>query len=87
MLAGLCAATTFAKPNVLLICVDDLRAELNSFGADYIHSPKIDRLAAEGRAFHRHFVNAPSCGPSRFTLLTGRYGDAGNHGLSTLKRL
>ena len=87
MLAGLCAATTFAKPNVLLICVDDLRPELNSFGADYIHSPNMDRLAAEGRAFHRHYVNAPSCGPSRFTLLTGRYGDAGNPALFNRAKL
>ncbi len=62
-----------AQPNILLICVDDLRPELASFGAEYIHSPNIDRLAGEGRAFHRHYVNAPSCGPSRFTMLTGRY--------------
>ena len=64
--------------NVLLICVDDLRPELKSFGADYIHSPNIDRLAAEGRPFSHHYVNAPSCGPSRYTMLTGRYGSAGN---------
>ncbi|AWW32779.1 iduronate-2-sulfatase [Echinicola strongylocentroti] len=62
------------KKNVLLICIDDLRPELNSFGATYIKSPHIDKLAADGRAFHRHFVNAPSCGPSRYTLLTGQYG-------------
>jgi len=29
------------KPNVLLICIDDLRPELNCFGKDYIHSPNI----------------------------------------------
>ncbi|MGZ0709663.1 sulfatase-like hydrolase/transferase [Coraliomargarita sp. W4R53] len=67
--------------NILLICVDDLRPELKSFGADYIHSPNIDRLAADGRAFHRHYVNAPSCGPSRYTMLTGRYGPYSNHAL------
>jgi iduronate 2-sulfatase len=67
--------------NVLLICVDDLRPELASFGAAYIKSPNIDQLAATGRAFQRHFVNAPSCGPSRYTLLTGRYGPAGNGAL------
>jgi len=70
-----------AKQNVLLICVDDLRPELASFGAEYIHSPNIDRLAETGRAFHRHYVNAPSCGPSRCTLLTGRFGDPGNDAL------
>lgn len=69
------------KPNVLLICVDDLRPELKSFGADYISSPNIDAFAAKGIKFQRHFVNAPSCGPSRYSLLTGQYGPAGNNAL------
>ena len=69
------------KPNVLLICVDDLRPELQSFGADYISSPNIDHLATEGIKFQKHFANAPSCGPSRYTLLTGQYGTAGNNAL------
>lgn len=60
-------------PNVLMICVDDLRNELNSFGASYVHSPNIDKLAASGRAFTRHYVAAPSCGPSRYSMLTGLY--------------
>lgn len=69
------------KANVLLICVDDLRPELNSFGAEYISSPNIDAFAAKGVSFHNHFVNAPSCGPSRYTLLTGEYGPVGNNAL------
>jgi len=81
--ALICESTAAQTPrrNVLLICVDDLRPELNSFGATYIHSPNIDRLAESGRAFHRHYVNAPSCGPSRYTLLTGCYGPADNSAL------
>jgi iduronate 2-sulfatase len=74
-------AASAPPPNVLLICVDDLRPELKSFGADYIHSPSIDRLAASGRAFHRHYVNAPTCGASRYTMLTGLYGTYGNQAL------
>ena len=70
-----------AKPNILLICVDDLRPELACFGVDYIKSPNIDRLAAAGRTFHRHYVQAPTCGASRYTLLTGRYGGASNGAL------
>jgi iduronate 2-sulfatase len=69
------------KPNVLLICVDDLRPELKSFGASHIFSPNIDNLAEKGISFRKHFVNAPSCGPSRYTLLTGQYGPAGNNAL------
>ena len=69
------------RPNILLICVDDLRPELKSFGVDYIPSPNIDRLAASGRAFNRHYVNAPTCGASRYTMLTGLYGSYGNQAL------
>jgi iduronate 2-sulfatase len=64
--------------NVLLICVDDLRPELNCFGAKHISSPHIDQLAAKGRSFQRHYVQAPTCGASRYAMLTGRYGPAGN---------
>ncbi len=69
------------KCNILLICIDDLRPELNSFGTDYIYSPNIDELAKNGVSFHKHFVNSPSCGPSRYTLLTGQYGPANNNAL------
>ena len=51
-------ANGLIKPNVLLICVDDLRPELKSFGANYVKSPNIDKLAAQGRPFHRHYVQA-----------------------------
>ena len=70
-----------APKNILLLCIDDLRPELACFGASYIHSPNIDALAKEGRPFFNHYVNAPSCGPSRFTLLTGRYGGPSNGAL------
>ena len=60
------------RPNVLLICVDDLRPELGCYGADHIHSPAIDRLASEGRRFTRHYVQSAVCGPSRCSLLTGQ---------------
>ncbi len=69
------------RPNVLVLCVDDLRPELNCYGVDYIQSPNIDRLARAGLMFRRHYVQAPTCGASRFTLLTGRYGAASNSAL------
>ena len=70
-----------SRPNVLLICVDDLRPELHCYGVDYIHSPHIDALASRGRLFESHYVQAPTCGASRYTLLTGRYGPTGNQAL------
>lgn len=70
-------------PNVLLICVDDLRPELGCYGAEPVQSPRLDELAAEGRVFLRHYVQAPTCGASRYGLLTGRRpterGQLGNH--------
>ncbi|MGJ8716561.1 MAG: sulfatase-like hydrolase/transferase [Maribacter stanieri] len=69
------------KPNILLLCIDDLRPELNCFGANYISSPNIDQLAKNEVAFQSHFDNAPSCGPSRYTLLTGQFGSADNNAL------
>ena len=75
------AANPATHPNVLLICVDDLRPELGCYGKDYIVSPNIDQLASQGRIFGRHYVQAPTCGASRYTLLTGQYGPADNGAL------
>ncbi len=59
------------KPNVLFICVDDLRPELGCYGANYIKSPNIDKLASNGVVFTNHFTNIPTCGASRCSMLTG----------------
>jgi len=59
------------KPNILFIAVDDLRPELGCYGETHIHSPNIDRLAAEGTRFDRSYCNIPVCGASRASLMTG----------------
>ena len=38
-------------PHILFIAVDDLRPELNCYGAERSISPNIDRLAAMGTLF------------------------------------
>jgi iduronate 2-sulfatase len=81
-LAGSCVAEP-KTPNVLFICIDDLRPELGCYGVDYIQSPNIDRLASEGLLFTHHYVQAPTCGSSRYALLTGTYGPADNGALFT----
>lgn len=58
-------------PNVLFIIVDDLRPELNLYGKDFIKSPNIDALAAQGITFNRAYCNVPVCGASRASMLTG----------------
>jgi len=59
------------RPNVLMICVDDLRPELGCYGVKGIHTPNIDRLASRGRVFLRHYIQSAVCVPSRYSLLTG----------------
>lgn len=62
-------------PNVLLICMDDLRPELGCYGNTIIKSPNIDKLASEGVTFINHFVQVPTCGASRYSMLTGNRPD------------
>jgi iduronate 2-sulfatase len=60
------------RPNVLFICIDDLRPDLNCYGNPVIHSPNLDRLAKQSALFMRQYVTQPTCGASRYSLLTGR---------------
>ncbi len=59
------------KPNFLFIAVDDLRPELNCYGASWIKSPHIDQLALAGIRFEYAYCQVPVCGASRASLLTG----------------
>ena len=59
------------KPNVLFIVVDDLRPELGCYGKDYIQSPNMDRIAAQGMVFNRAYCQQAVCSPTRSSLLTG----------------
>jgi iduronate 2-sulfatase len=59
------------RPNVLLICVDDLKPLLGCYGDRTVRSPHIDRLAARGVLFERAYCNQAVCAPSRNALLTG----------------
>ncbi|MEM9157577.1 MAG: sulfatase [Verrucomicrobiota bacterium] len=72
-LATLLAASCLAspKPNILIIAIDDLRPELNCYGATHIHSPNIDRLASQGTLFTHAYCQYALCGPSRTSAFTG----------------
>jgi arylsulfatase A-like enzyme len=58
-------------PNILFIAIDDLRPELNCFGASHIISPNIDEVAGDGIVFRQAYCQVPVCGASRASLLTG----------------
>jgi arylsulfatase A-like enzyme len=69
---------TSSRPNVLLITLDQWRADcLSAMGHPCLRTPHLDRLAADGVLFRRHYTQASPCGPARASLLTGLY--AHNH--------
>lgn len=60
------------RPNVVLICADDLGwSDIGCYGSE-IKTPNLDQLAGEGVRF-RQFHSAARCNPSRACLLTGVY--------------
>ena len=60
--------------NVLFVTVDQWRGDcLGSAGHPVVQTPNLDRLAAGGVSFRRHFAQAAPCGPSRASLYTGMY--------------
>ena len=59
------------KYNILFISIDDLRTELNCYGASHIKSPNIDRLAAQGVRFENAHVQQAICMASRASIMTG----------------
>lgn len=59
------------QPNILFIAVDDLRAELGSYGSNIVKSPNIDALSSQGIQFNRAYCQQAICGPSRASVMTG----------------
>jgi arylsulfatase A-like enzyme len=62
------------KPNVLFIAIDDLNDYVNCMnGSIQVPTPNIDRLARQGTIFTNAHCQAPICGPSRASIMTGLY--------------
>ncbi len=67
------AAAQDKRPNIVFILADDYGVgEVSSYGADNYKTPNIDALAKGGTRY-THAYTPSLCGPSRATLLTGRY--------------
>ncbi|WP_084455898.1 sulfatase family protein [Novosphingobium rosa] len=62
-----------ARPNVVVILVDDLGwPDVSAYGRHDVETPNIDRIAHAGVAFSSGYVAASVCAVSRAGLLTGR---------------
>lgn len=63
-----------SKRNVVMILCDQLRPDfLNAYGADFIPTPNIDALAANGVTFDNAITASTVCAPARTSVLTGEF--------------
>lgn len=73
------SALAAQRPNVLFIAIDDLRSDLGVLGVAHAKTPNLDSFAQTARVFTHHYVQAPTCGASRCSLMRGRYPDQAAH--------
>ena len=72
LFSGCGQAPPAARPNVLLISIDTLRADrLGAYGARAIETPALDALAQGGIRFENAFTPVPLTLPAHWTLHTG----------------
>jgi arylsulfatase A len=72
-LLALTASLQAARPNIVLIMVDDFGYEcVGANGGESYQTPNLDALAASGMRFENCHVQ-PLCTPTRAQLMTGRY--------------
>ena len=65
-------AQSRSKPNLLLLMADQHRADcLGADGNRAVHTPNLDRIAAEGVRFRHAYSSTPTCTPARAGLLSG----------------
>jgi arylsulfatase A-like enzyme len=62
------------QPNVLFVLADEWRAQSIGYNGDQnVHTPALDRFAAESVNFQTAVSGCPICCPYRASLLTGQY--------------
>ena len=61
------------KPNILMLMTDQQRWDALGCVSDWLETPHMDRIAAEGIRFSNCVTNSPVCIPTRLSLATGHY--------------
>lgn len=65
---------TPAKPNIVYIIVDQWRAQATGYSGDKnVHTPNLNRLAAQSLNVRNAISGMPVCTPHRASLMTGQY--------------
>jgi N-acetylglucosamine-6-sulfatase len=78
LLLGVSPPESSARPNLILIMVDDLDVGSLRSAVDAGYMPHLSAIVREGTTFTDSFVTLSLCCPSRATSLTGQYPH--NHG-------
>ena len=74
LLAGQSASADQQRPNFVLVLADDLGyGDLACYGAKDLHTPHLDRFAAEGLRFTNCYAGHGNCSPSRTALMIAWY--------------
>jgi len=73
LLRFMAVVASASTPNILFIMADDLNTDLGFMGDTTAITPNLDELAKEATVFNKAYCQAPICGPSRNSLLTGIY--------------
>jgi arylsulfatase A-like enzyme len=74
------------QPNIIFILSDDHAYQaISAYGSQLAQTPNIDRIAREGALFTRAMVTNSICGPSRASLLTGKYSHKNGYTLNEMK--
>ena len=76
LLLALCVVTSSllaAPPNFVWIIADDMSPDTGAYGVQQVHTPHLDRLAAEGRRYTRAYSTSPVCSASRSAFILGCY--------------
>lgn len=74
------------KPNLVLITIDTLRADLGYLGYPRPISPNLDKLAAQSVVFERAYALASYTSKSLAPMLIGKYGSETHRGFSHFNR-
>jgi arylsulfatase A-like enzyme len=70
----LTAAETTDRPHIVLVMSDDQGwGDVGYNGHPLLQTPNLDTAAAEGLRFDNFYAAAPSCSPTRASVLTGRH--------------
>jgi N-sulfoglucosamine sulfohydrolase len=64
--------TELPLPNILWVSVEDITTLLGCYGDANASTPNLDAFAKRSVLFSNAFATAPSCAPSRSTIITGR---------------